>query len=272
MIQDLITQVWVKYTGRKLDLKQDQWLIGPIGQNSSGKINFDHQISKQPNCDELIIGLIDNLEIIISDTSNLSVLHPEIKAFYENTSLFQLQIKTKWRKSFQPIGWLIQKLFSKRLQQLHLPIGLTESEPIFSSLTTINAQPFGDAYTIWQRQLNKSKETIFSGLYGHTSLPNQTKVIKVVFPLPNGNATILLHAHIAQDGSWILQSDGKKFGDAGFYFTLKKGEEYFAKFVPAMHEKLHLQFIDNNRLKAQHDFSFWGITFLSMEYAIQRRD
>ncbi len=42
---------------------------------------------------------------------------------------------------------------------------------------------------------------------------------------------------IEKDGSLLLCSDGKKFGDNGFYFTLTNGKGvYWARFVSSMHE------------------------------------
>ncbi|MNS07801.1 hypothetical protein D3C72_392520 [compost metagenome] len=66
MIQDKITQYWVKTTGRKINPETDGWLIGPIGDEDiigdkfiqnlvkDGNLNYS---SNTPNA-----GLLENID------------------------------------------------------------------------------------------------------------------------------------------------------------------------------------------------------------------
>ena len=55
--------------------------------------------------------------------------------------------------------------------------------------------------------------------------------VKTVFPLPNGNAIVILRPEAQADGSLVLLSDGHRFGDPGFYFTVHR--------APKLRNRLH---------------------------------
>ena len=45
-IQDKITQIWVKATGKKIDPKDFEWLIGPIGNTDIIKDKFIFELAE----------------------------------------------------------------------------------------------------------------------------------------------------------------------------------------------------------------------------------
>lgn len=77
---------------------------------------------------------------------------------------------------------------------------------------------------------------------------------------------------VEKDGSLLLSSDGKKFGDNGFYFTLtnEKGE-YWARFVKSMHEWIRVYEDEENVLRADHNLNFYGIRFLNLHYRMNKK-
>ena len=46
--------------------------------------------------------------------------------------------------------------------------------------------------------------------------------MKVVFPLPNGSAVVIMRPESNPDGSFTVRSAGGRFGDPGFYFFVEK--------------------------------------------------
>jgi hypothetical protein len=58
--------------------------------------------------------------------------------------------------------------------------------------------------------------------------------VKVVFPLPNGNAQVFLKPETSADGSLTVTSSGRRFGDPGFYFTVHHGGKVWARYLRAM--------------------------------------
>lgn len=98
-------------------------------------------------------------------------------------------------------------------------------------------------------------------------------MLKVIFPLPNGNASVVMTKKVLSDGSLLLSSDGENFGDNGFYFTLTdhKGN-YWAKFVKSMHEWIKVYVDDEDILRADHNLKFYGIPFLNLHYKMTKKE
>lgn len=273
-IQDILTQIWVKTTGRKLDINQHQWLIGPIGDTDIIKNQFVYNLAKSQNLNinENLenAGLLENLEDIgIVENDHIN---PKVADFYLHTSKYNLDIVAEWRRIFLPFGMLLKLIFSNRLQQLNLPINQKDfSEGVDSKIIKLKSKTTNETvWTIWYRIAKKSQNVIFSGIYTNCINPNyQQPLFKLIFPLPNGNASIIMRKEILKDGSLVLSSDGKKFGETGFYFTLTDHNgNYWSKFVKTMHERLQVYEDLDKNLKAKHQFSIWNIQFLTLHYSI----
>lgn len=66
-----------------------------------------------------------------------------------------------------------------------------------------------------------------------------------MFPLPGGSATVILRPENRPDGSFVLVSEGDRFGDAGYYREHRTGTD--------------------------HAFRFMGLRFLDLHYEITPR-
>lgn len=76
---------------------------------------------------------------------------------------------------------------------------------------------------------------------------------------------------VLEDGSLLLRSDGQKFGDNGFYFTVTDHNgQYWAKFVRAMHEWIKVYEDEEKILRADHVLNFYGFNFLKLHYKTLR--
>ena len=96
--------------------------------------------------------------------------------------------------------------------------------------------------------------------------------MKVIFPLPNGNASVIMRKEVLPNGSLKLSSDGRKFGDNGFYFTLTNHKgKYWARFVRSMHEWITVYVDEENSLRADHHLYFWGLPFLKLHYKMTEK-
>jgi hypothetical protein len=128
-------------------------------------------------------------------------------------------------------------------------------------------------WTIWYRTLKSNNRVIYSGVYTTCSPSHYlTPLLKVVFPLPNGNASVIMTRKVEEDGSLLLSSDGKGFGEHGFYFYLtdKKGT-HWAKCVRAMHEWIRVYMNEDKVLRADHNLNFYGIRFLNLHYKMTKK-
>jgi len=277
--QDWITQVWVKLTGRKINPSDSSWLMGPIGDVDIIKDKFINSIAKKENLEIISnqpnIGLLNSFEELNLSRNEFNKINNQIIDFYEKTSNYNFEVWSEWRGLFKPFGWLLSVIFSKRLQQLNLPLrSLDSAKGIESHIIKLNDKVTQKTkWTVWYRILKSTNHVIYSGVYTTCDLPNfPGKFLKVVFPLPNGNATVIMRREVLEDGSLLLTSDGKKFGDNGFYFTLTNHKtKHWARFVKSMHEWIKV-YVDNEKiLRADHNLHFYGLPFLNLHYKMTKK-
>ena len=275
---DWLSQFYVKIMGKQIDPKEYEWLLGPIGNTDLINDQYIKKTAKKENLDvrtnEPGEGLLEYMNILEFEETNLQRLNPSIKNFYEHTVDYKMELWSSWNGVFKVIGWLLAKVFSRRLQQLNLPLNpLDTAMGLESRIIKMYGEDKEYAkYIIWHRELKGKQQVVYSGIYGHTHLPNRQKgkVLKIIFPLPNGTATVIMQPTIREDGSYHIHSKGKKEGGVGFYFTLKKGDRYWIKFVKAMNEKIHVYEDDENILRVNHRLNFYNINFLTLHYKMRR--
>lgn len=277
MIQDKITQIWVKTTGRKISPQNEQWLIGPIGDKDIIKDKFIQRLVEKENLNLEInpknAGLLNNIADLDFSKEELELLNQQVVDFYENTSNYEFEIWSEWKSYFKPFGRALSIIFSKRLQQLNLPLNsLDSSKGINSEIIKLSNEK-KSVWTIWYRKLKSSNDVIYAGVYTTAFVPKyKKKLLKVVFPLPNGNASVIMTKKVLSDGSLLLSSDGKKFGDNGFYFTLTNHKgKHWAKFVSSMHEWIKVYEDEEKILRADHNLKFYGLPFLNLHYKMTKK-
>jgi hypothetical protein len=277
MIQDKITQYWVKATGRKINPETYRWLIGPIGDEDIIGDKFIQNLVKGENLNYSSntpnTGLLENISDLDFTQTELEILNKQVADFYVNTSNYDFEIWSEWKSFFKPFGKALSIIFSKRLQQLNLPLNsLDSSKGITSEIIKLSNEDI-TKWTVWYRKLKSSNDVIYAGIYTTVFVPKYNKsLLKVIFPLPNGNASVVMTKKVLLDGSLLLSSDGKIFGDNGFYFTLTdhKGNNW-AKFVKSMHEWIKVYVDNENVLRADHNLKFYGIPFLNLHYKMTKR-
>lgn len=271
--QDWFTQQWVIWRGRKLDKSKDEWLLGPFGNvNGIGKI-FINQLAEKEN---LVIdkqqsnGLIPEVKKLIEDDGDFERLSNQVVDFYQQTSTYSLGLKVHWNPFFKIFGWLVNRMFSNRINQLNIPLkNNTGNEIIESEIINLLDSLSGEIkYTFWLRSFRNSNTVIYTGIYGLCELPNGNKCVKAIFPLPNGSATVILKPAVTDTGGLILDASGKQFGDAGFYFLMHdtKGQ-YWSRYIPSFKDTLHIYSQDEN-LIANQIMKIWGVKILEFNYKI----
>ena len=266
---DWTTQLWNISLGKKVDLKNDHWLLGPIGDVGGIADLFIDKLAKDEN---LAIyrnlpnsGLMDDFEGFRFDAS---AVNEKIKKFYLNTINYNFEVWTEWKPFFGSLGYLVYKLFSERVQQLNLPQrSLDTALGIKSEIITLKDKNDKIKYRIWFRKLKKNDKVVYSGIYNHCTIPSGEKCLKIIFPLPNGNATVIMKLDVDNKGNLELQSKGKSYGDPGFYFIVKDSKENLWKhYLPSFHERIFVYEDDENTLRADHSMSLWKCTAYKLHY------
>lgn len=276
-IQDWITQQWVILTGQKIDLENFSWLIGAFGNVNGTGEDFINQLAQKEN---LIIernvktqGLISSIDKLNLSENQLSNISKEVIRFYEKTTEYDLFLKVKWNPFFRIFGILIYKLFSNRIKQLNIPTkNIKIVEPIKSEIITLSDPKSNEVkYTIWFRTFQSNGQVLYSGVYSLCNLPSEKTCIKAVFPLPNGNATVIMLPSVGENGELILESSGKKIGDAGFYFLLNDSKgNYWTKYIRSFRDRLIIN-TTQNYLLAEQILTLWNLKVLRFRYKIESK-
>jgi hypothetical protein len=276
-LTDWITQCWVKCTGRRIDIQKNGWLEGPIAPTTGIAPDYfetlaraEHLVLKRPGGP---IGIIPDFSILSGKRFQPAEIQPAVIQFYQETSAYELDVWAEWCGIFRPFGLLLAILFSRRLRQLNVPLSsLDTSRGMASEVLTLVESTTGVVRrTAWYRTLRGTGNVIYAGFYSACSIPNHADpCIKVTFPLPNGNATVLMKTERRPDGSFAIISSGNSYGDPGFYFTVYDDSgRVWARYVRSMRESIHVYPDGENDARADHVLTYFGATFLRLHYRMR---
>lgn len=271
--QDWFTQQWVILTGRKINPTKEDWLMGPFGELNGIGEEFINQLAQKEN---LSVHRNLNNKGLLSSIHQLNLSDIEIKSlsqkvidFYEKTSNYELKFKVKWNAFFKLFAFIVNRLFSRRINQLNIPLQNNSQEKLNSEIIQLIDKSTNEVkYTIWLRKVEKTGQVIYSGIYGTCTLPSNQTCIKAIFPLPKGNATVIMKPSVGKNNELILDSSGRSFADAGFYFLLNDSKNnYWAKFVNSFTDKLVIRENGENLIATQ-TLKLWNLKVSEFNYII----
>lgn len=275
-LQDWITQQWVILFGKRIDKTEHNWLLGPFGGTNGIGLKFIEQLAEKENLviddQETDKGLIESINQLNLSTNELNALSQDVIDFYENTSNYDLRLRAKWNPLFKGFGILVRIIFSKRIEQLNIPIrNLQDSSGLTSEIIQLlDPKTNKVKRTIWFRAFKSTGQVVYSGVYETCTIPSGKTCIKAIFPLPNGNATVILTPKIGKNGELILDSIGRRIGDSGFYFLLEDSKgQLWTKFIKSFNDKLVVRSL-NDRITATQTLSLWNLRVLKFEYEIKK--
>ena len=278
-LTDWVTQRWVQITGRRCLLSETLWLDGPIGNTREIGKDFFLDYASTRNLQIVQTGtrgLVEDLTRLSGRNCDFSLIAEPVRNFYECTSAYSLDAWSQWHGLFRPFGHALAILFSRRLQQLNIPLSPLDSAYGMTSDVIQMRDPHSGTLvqTAWVRQLKATRNVLYAGSYSICNIPGHpTPCIKVVFPLPNGNAIVIMHPRVLDDGSLILTSAGRSFGDPGFYFTVHAHDgTIWARYLAAMKETIHVYPAEPAVTRADHVLRLWGKEFLRLHYRMQSID
>src|SRR6478672_10434483 len=138
---DRVTQRWVQFTGRPVDLAgEHQWLDGPTGEPGGIGSDYFHEFARKHSLEiGPGAGLLDDFTVLRSqDFDPVAVANP-VAGFYERTAAYSLDAWSEWCDAFRPFGWLLALIFSRRLQQLNVPLSsLDTSRGVTSEILRVS--------------------------------------------------------------------------------------------------------------------------------------
>jgi hypothetical protein len=181
-----------------------------------------------------------------------------------------------WSQTYFPTNlalFLLVTTISRQVNQLNFPLSPLESARGMSSEIIALRNPDGSIrYTGWFRTLGEEPRVLYTGFYMTERPPNSGPCVKVVFPMPNGNATVVLAPRIDPDGALVLDSSGKRFGDPGFYRVQRRGHDRVRVWhIKTLKELFRVYVDDHGVLRCDHSVRFLGLPVLSLHYKIVKR-
>jgi hypothetical protein len=272
--QDWFTQQWVILRGRKIDPMDFQWLVGPFGNVNGIGEKFITELAAKEN---LIVereakshGLISSIETLSLSSAELTRLSTDVISFYEKTANYKLIFSVKWNPFFKVFGLIVNTMFSNRINQLNIPTSnIPENESLTSEIILLkDAASDTIKYRIWLRTFKLTGKVVYSGIYGTCTLPSGITCIKAIFPLPNGNATVIMSPSVGSNGELVLDSSGKKLGDAGFYFLVNDSKgKCWAQFIRSFRDRLVVT-STGDAISAEQTLTLWHRRVLKLNYTI----
>jgi hypothetical protein len=261
-----LIQTWLRITGRTVSLAEYPWLDGPIGTNYIGEEFYGNYAKSKGWNYEVATEtgvMVDFRELGSED-------HPQLKKsvrdFYEKTAQYQMEI---WSKAYSPMklfAKLIIRPISKEINQLAVPLDPMEaSRGITNDIIRLFDAQNRTQVVCWHRKSPVTNRVVYSGFYSEVKIKGKPYV-RAVYPLPKGNATVLLRPEFLPDGSFRLVSDKMKFGGPGYYRVLSRGAGKVKVRLVPIHESIHVYEDEKGVLRTDHLFRFWGMKFLKLHY------
>jgi hypothetical protein len=259
-------------TRRRADV---DWLVGPIGGDTIG----DHVFRDAAEREGLTLdagvgdaGLVADFAELSGDGFDATRVHPLVREFYEHTTRFAMDV---WSRTYFPSSlalWLLVKTISKQVDQLNFPLSpLDTARGMTSEIILLRRADRTVRYAGWLRRIAENRDVLYAGFYLTANAPNEGRpCVKAVFPMPDGSATVLLRPDIDSTGGLLLDSSGKRFGDAGFYRMQRRGDDLRVWYIRTLHERFRIYVDDAGTLRGDHDVRFLGLPVLTLHYKMFR--
>jgi hypothetical protein len=272
---ELVIYSLIRICGHRYALRDVSWLLGPFGGAMIGDRPFEEVArTEQLSIERLATtgGLVHNFPALASVSFDPGRVDSRIRDFYENTSRHRLDT---WASVYFPARlalWLLVTTISRRVQQLDLPLdGLDTARGITSEIILLRDSSGTVRYTGWFRRRVNDGGVLFTGFYMTQRVPvDDVLCVKAVFPMPEGNATVILRPK--NDGTGLrLTSVGTGFGDAGFYRVQRSGDGVRVWRVAHLHDTLHLYIDQEGCVRCDHEIRFLGVRVITLHYRIAAR-
>lgn len=267
--------IWIfGRTHRRADIP---WLIGPMGGDLIGDAPYRDVAAAEGLTVERGSpdgGLVPSFQALAGGAFDPARIHPLVREFYEHTAAFAMDV---WSKTYFPASialYLLVKTISRQVDQLNFPLSpLDTAHGMVSEIISLRRPDGTVRYTGWFRTLAQERHVLYTGFYMTERAPHEPgPCVKVVFPMPRGNATVVLRPEVRPDGSLILDSNGQRFGGSGFYRVQARDPERVRVWrIRSLKERFHVYTDEHGVLRCDHSVSFLGLPVLRLHYKMFRQ-
>lgn len=266
----------IRLFGRTVHAAAVPWLDGPVGGEHIGDRPYEeyaraHGLTLTRNAAEG--GLIPSMEALRGPAFDPAGVPAGCRDFYEHTAAYRIDV---WTRTWFPANlalWLLVTTISRRVDQLNFPVDALEAARGVDSEIVLLGGP-GDAprLTGWFRRLVGSGRVLYTGFYGIETIPGHpSPCVKVIFPMPHGNATVILRPEV-RDGAFRLDTTGRGFGDVGFYRLQRTADGRLRVWrIRSLVESFELRDDPAGVLRCDHRIRFLGLPVLHIHYRMERK-
>lgn len=215
-------------------------------------------------------GIVDRLEEYARPGFDPAVVHPDVRAFYERTSEWSLEVTPTWSSRFRVPG-LIWRRIARVIGQVALPTEAPNGDAVKSRIVALDPKRDGrQGARGWVRTYASTGEALYVAAYAAT--PSRDRVLmNIAFPLP-GSAliSVLRFDDGAEPGSLRVTTRGEpsdSVPDEGIYL----GTRLFTLRLP-MHEWVDVRpGPEPGVTLAVHELFLCGHRYLRLDYRITAR-
>jgi len=272
---------WVIYQliwlfGRTRRWEDVPWLVGPLGGPEIGETPYAEVAATEGLTLERRAGrggLVLSFSAMRSDAFDPGGLHPLVREFYEQTAEFAMDV---WSRTYWPMSiglWLLVTTISRMVNQLNFPLSpLDTARGISSEIILLRRADGTVRYTGWFRTLTGQRRVLYTGFYMTERVPGAAgPCVKVAFPMPHGNATVVLRPELGPGGSLVLDSSGTRFGDPGFYrLDARAPDRVRVWHIRSLKETFQVYVDPAGTLRCDHSVRFLGCPVLRLHYKMFR--
>jgi hypothetical protein len=266
--------IWL--LGRKHRRADIAWLMGPLGGPVIGDESYREVATQEGLTIERAVrdgGLVPDFDVLRGPRFDPAGAQPLVRDFYEHTAAFAMDV---WSRTYFPSNialYLLVTTISRQVNQLNFPLSpLETAHGLVSEVLSLRRADGTVRYTGWFRTLAQHQRVLYTGFYMTEMAPHAGPCVKVVFPMPRGNATVVLRPQLGADGSLVLDSSGHRFGDAGFYrIQACTRENVRVWHVRTLRERFHVYTDERGVLRCDHSVRFLGMPVLNLHYKIWKR-
>lgn len=263
------------------------WLDGPFGGDVIGDAPYQEAadaegltLDRQPADG----GLLPSFAALGGDGFDAEKVHPLVREFYEHTTAFAMDA---WSRTYFPTNLALALLvttISRQVDQLNFPLSpLDSSRGVTSEIILLRRADGSVRYTGWLRKLGAGGRVLYTGFYLAERVPGERcPCVKVIFPMPHGNATVLLRPRLGEGGALHLDthsSGGTGFGGAGFYRVQQRDATRVRVWrIRTLRERFRV-YVDpadgegggDGIVRCDHSVRFLGLPVLSLHYKLTRQ-
>jgi len=255
---DWATQLWVRATGRRVRLDLYPWLRAPIGATRSVGAGW---MGPNPAGAR---GLLADLDALAAPGFDPTAVAPAVRRFYEETSGYRMDLWPSW-SFFAGIGArVIRRAHAAHLDQLSLPID------VMDAASGVTSDVFEvDGASAWLRRYQDSGRVIYAGVYSVAKPDGQPPLVRVAFPLPNGDCIVLLRPENGPAGALRLVSRGRRFGEPGMYLTVARGDGIVSVRRTPIAELFTVFAGEDGSVRTDHLLWMYGYRMARLHYRIE---